>query len=191
MTILLLRPVHPWRAVAALLPMAALLAGAPAGAATAASAGTVEGEVMTVLAGNVRAYADSTASAGQAAAMLSNATVSAEVSTPAAQTLTVRVRGGSFRGAPQALVRVDGVTVANVAVPSSRWTDLPVSGSWGSGRHTVSVSFTNDRYFPGSGDRNLYLDSVAFGTGAPAGSVDDAYESRIVTLVNAERAKVN
>jgi uncharacterized protein YkwD len=53
------------------------------------------------------------------------------------------------------------------------------------------VSFTNDRYVRGVGDRNLYLDSVSFGAGAPVGSVDDAYESRIVSLVNVERARAS
>jgi uncharacterized protein YkwD len=168
----------------------AVFAASPASAATTAS---LEGERMSVLSGRTGTFADSTASGGRALEMRTNGTASGTVVTPASTQLTLRLRGDQFNGAPRAVVRVDGRWVKAISVSATRWTDYVIAGSWSADRHTVSVSYTNDRFRSGVGDRNLRIDRVRFTGGttapSPAPSVNDAYETRIVELVNIERKK--
>jgi uncharacterized protein YkwD len=176
---------------ALLLPVSlgAVLAGSPARAATTIT--SAEGERMTASAGSTAVLADAAASGGSALELLTNGTVDASLTPPVAQQLVLRLRGAQYRGAPQAVVRVDGRQVASFAVSATAWTNYTVSASWTAARHLVQVSFTNNLYDAG-GDRNLYVDELWFAStqAAPApAAVNDTYESRIVELVNIERAK--
>jgi uncharacterized protein YkwD len=110
-----------------------------------------------------------------------------------AQRLVLRLRGQQYLDAPRAVVRVDGVQVAAVAVTATAWTTYTVGGAWSAAVHTVQVSFTND-LAGATGDRNLFVDKVTLestaAAPAPAAApVNDTYETRIVELVNIERAK--
>lgn len=173
-----------------------VLAASPARAESALT--PVEGERMAVTSGSVVRITDAAASGTAAARMTTNGTLTASLLPPASQQLVVRLRGEQYKGAPQAVVRVDGRQVAAVAVAATTWTNYTVSGAWQAGTHSVQVSFTNNLY-DAAGDRNLLVDRVWFsGTAtapvvtapAPAPStVNDAYETRIVELVNIERAK--
>ena len=139
--------------------------------------------------GRVSVFADPAASGGSAVKMLTNATIEVLVATPTAQRLTLRLRGDQFDGPPQVVVRVDNSQVASFAVPATSWTDYVVNDNWTAAPHTVQVSFVNDRYVQGVGDRNLRLDWIEFaGAGQVPAPLDDAYETRIVELVNAARA---
>ena len=146
-------------AAAAVLPISS------AGAATTSV--SIEAERMSLLSGRVVSYGDATASGGRALAMLSNGAVTGTVTTPQAQVLVLRMRGDQFQGAPQAVVRVDGRQVATLSVSVTRWADFAVRGSWATGRHSVQVSYPNDRWVSGVGDRNLRLDRVTFVSGTP------------------------
>ncbi len=190
--------------VAVLLAVAAVLTfGATTTFASAASATMIEAEAMTALSGTTKTYASSAASGGAAVRISTNGTLAGTVTTRQADRLALRLRGDQFQGAPRAVVRVDGVRVATFTVSATAWTRYAVTGAWGAGPHEVRVAYTNDHRVAGVGDRNLRVDRVTFKSSAtpvptvpptptptPApGGPDDAYEARIVQLVNAERAK--
>ncbi len=187
--------------VAAVLAVAAVLtSGATATFASGASATMVEAEAMTALSGITKTYASSAASGGAAVRISTNGTVAGTVTTPQADRLALRLRGDQFQGAPRAVVRVDGIRVATFTVSATAWTRYTVTGTWAAGSHEVRVAYTNDHRVAGVGDRNLRVDRVTFESSAtpvptvpptptPTPAPDDAYEARIVQLVNAERAK--
>jgi uncharacterized protein YkwD len=165
--------------------------GVLAPAASAAPAGPlVQAEGLRALSGRVLPFADATASGGRALAMLTNAAVRTTMTTTtAADRLVLRVRGDHASGAPRADVLVDGQRVGSVSVPSTRWVDAVLPGSWAAGQHTVEVRFVNDALVAGR-DRNLRLDRVTFGARTAASSATATSESRVLQLVNAERAAV-
>ncbi|MCU1693386.1 MAG: hypothetical protein JWM64_2477 [Frankiales bacterium] len=159
----------------------------PAVAATTAAPASAEAETMTVLAGRSSVFSDATASAGKGRVLVTNgATSTALQSGTSAGRLLLRLRGDQAAGAPQAVVAVDGRQVAVLSVTARSWTEYAVAGAWAAGRHTVVVRFPNDAR-TATADRNLRLDRVRF---APAvvPVVDDAYEARVVQLVNAARS---
>ena len=177
--------------VAALLPVSlgcVVGTAAPAAAATT----TVEGERMTVQAGSTAIVRDTRASADRARLMRNNGRLAATVTTPALQRIDLRLRGRQYYGAPRAVVRVDGRQVATLRVGATSWTTYRVPGQWAAGRHRIQVSYINDR-----GRRALLVDRVTLvpaprtvtRTSVTATPLNDSYEARIVTLVNAERAK--
>lgn len=179
----------------ALVPLCAagaMLTGAPA--ATAAPAPVaVEGERMTRVSGKAWVSADAAAYGRAAMVLGGNSTVAATVTTPLSGQLTLRLRGDQYKGAPHAVVSVDGRQAAAFDVAATKWTDYVVRGAWAAGRHTVKVSFTNDLYGAGAGDRNLRVDRLTFSPAPPSAPApiasDAAYAARIVTLVNNARAK--
>jgi uncharacterized protein YkwD len=81
--------------------------------------------------------------------------------------------------------------VASLSVSATRWTGHRIAGVWTAGRHQVEVSYVNDLWVTGGGDRNLRLDRITFhatSTATPS-SADATYEARLVQLVNIERVK--
>ncbi len=95
---------------------------------------------------------------------------------PVPDTLDLHVAEDAWMGDAQYLVTVDGVQVGGVrtaTVPNSSGgsQDVQITGHWGSGAHTVGVSFINDA-FGGTAatDRNLYVDSVSYDGQAAAGA---------------------
>jgi hypothetical protein len=70
----------------------------------------------------------------------------------------------AFLGDAQYAVAVDGVTVATGTVTTlhSSGASQEVTVGLGGGSHQVTVTFLNDAYVPGVGDRNLYVNYVKY-----------------------------
>ena len=173
------------------LGLAATVAGAaPASAAVTGS--PVEAEAMTTVAGRTALFSDAAASGRRGRVLVTNGAVRAVLRpTATAGRLVLRVRGDQAAGAPRAVVLVDGRQVSSVLVSSRTWVDHVVTGRWAPGAHTVVVRFVNDHRTATGADRNLRLDRVRFDaapvTATATSTLDDAYEARVVQLVNAER----
>ncbi|MGI4943864.1 MAG: carbohydrate-binding domain-containing protein, partial [Janthinobacterium lividum] len=81
-------------------------------------------------------------------------------------TLVLKLSEDAFQGDAQFTVSVDGkslgaaqtVTAQHGAGASQAFS---FSGQFGSGVHDVAVTFTNDNWNPGVGDRNLYVDGAS------------------------------
>lgn len=130
----------------------------PAGAADTTS----EAESMAwspVNAGRVQT--DSSASGGSSLLLLGNSSAVKNVSLPAsAQSVVVRAKGQSCRGAPNMRISVDGKVVSNTSVTATSWSDYTTTTAIPAGSHAVSIAFTNDNYVSESCDRNLLLDKL-------------------------------
>jgi Ca-dependent carbohydrate-binding module xylan-binding len=83
--------------------------------------------------------------------------------------LSVTARGDQCQGAPQLVVRVDGVQVLSADVPHPSWSDFRAPVALDSGRHLFEVSFPNDLWIPPDCDRNLYVDRITFLPARPPG----------------------
>ena len=89
--------------------------------------------------------------------------------------LELHVSADAFRGDALMTVKVDGVTYggAGIAVDAAHAKGevdhVTIRGDWGPGAHTVSVSFTNDLWVDGVGDRNLYVDGISYNGAALSG----------------------
>jgi beta-glucanase (GH16 family) len=75
-------------------------------------------------------------------------------------TLTIRISGDSWNGAPQFVVSVDGTQVGGpfdvtADHAAGQWQDVSVQGSFGAGPHQVTITYLND------GNENPYYDAVA------------------------------
>jgi endo-1,3-1,4-beta-glycanase ExoK len=135
-------------------------------AATAPLA-TVQAEIMTLPAGS-SVVNDSTADDAKALLFKTNGEASTQFSLPsvAASSLVVRARGTQCNGAPQMVVKVDGVQVSSSAISSSSWTDYPINTSASIGTHALIIGFSNDysQYAGNSGNlkcsRDLYIDKM-------------------------------
>lgn len=80
--------------------------------------------------------------------------------------LTLNLSGDYYKGYAQFTVKIDGVQVGGIyTVTASRdaqlTNDLTLTGTWGSGPHKVTVTFTNDTNGP-DGDRNLYVNYATY-----------------------------
>lgn len=170
------------RAMVVLTAVPALAIPAASAAAAAPTSAHVEAEAVRP----ASAVQDATASGRLAAVLAPGRSLTVRLSAPATGSrLVLRLRGA--RGATgRAAITVDGRRAAGLPVASRVWRDHAVGSGHVAGAHTVTI--TN----PGGRRRALLVDRVAFvpmqvRAVAPA-PVDDAYEARIVQLVNAERA---
>lgn len=90
------------------------------------------------------------------------------VAQPGQQTLSLRLSGDAWEGQPDFAIRVDGKllgasqTVSAVHGQGGEQ-EFTYIGGFGTGPHTVSVTFLNDAYggTPET-DRNLHVESIAF-----------------------------
>lgn len=105
---------------------------------------------------------DTNASNGQAMQLTANTTLSGTFNTSGpASKVTLRAKGIQCGGAPQAVVKVDGVQVLSSAVSATSWTEYNVSAGFGAGSHRLSVSFTNaNTSKKRSCSRSVYVDVV-------------------------------
>lgn len=84
-------------------------------------------------------------------------------------TLTMRVSENAYRGDAQFTVSVDGQQVGGILTATAlHYEDdsnvFTLTGKWGQGAHNVRIEFLNDAYGgTASTDRNLYVDSIAYG----------------------------
>ena len=84
---------------------------------------------------------------------------------PDPSTITVRVSGDHYQGAPTFNVTVDGKIVATDLVATAsqstgEWADVTIKGDFAKAPSRVAITFTNDLWSGGSADRNLYVDYV-------------------------------
>lgn len=83
-------------------------------------------------------------------------------------TLHIGISQDAFQGDAHYLISVDGTQVggertATAAHSSGATQDVSVAGNWGSGAHSVGITFINDAYGgTAATDRNLYVDSVSY-----------------------------
>ena len=82
-------------------------------------------------------------------------------------TVALKISEDAFQGDAQFTVSVDGKQVGGTLTaqaPHANGQDqtLDIEGNFGAGTHTVAVDFLNDLYTPGTGDRNLYVDSASY-----------------------------
>lgn len=89
-------------------------------------------------------------------------------------TLDLHVSEDAYQGNAQYTVAVDGTQVGGVRTATASHAagasqDVSITGNWGSGAHTVAVTFLNDLYGgTPSTDRNLYVNSVSYDGKTPA-----------------------
>jgi uncharacterized protein YkwD len=172
------------RLACALLALTALpaLAVTATPAAAAPAPTTVEAEA----AGAVAVVPDAAAYGRRAAVLAAGRSLTVRVSAPAAGSrLVLRLRTVNGAATPAAIT-VDGGRAAGLRVATWPWRDHVVGAGHVAGAHTVTV--TNP-----VGRPTLVVDRVGFVPPAPPRAVapapvDDAYETRIVQLVNAHRA---
>ena len=129
----------------------------------AASTVRVEAESMSLKSGAGAVNNDSNASGGRFLMIWANGTATSTVTLPAASsTLTLRVRGDQYLGAPRMQVSVDGKLVLDTTVPQTSWTSISANVSLGVGSHQLAIAFVNDLAKSGVGDRNLLVDFAEF-----------------------------
>jgi hypothetical protein len=96
-------------------------------------------------------------------------------------TISVDLSADIWRNAPQVSFSVDGQQIGGTqTVTALHSQDLTqvfnLEGAFGNGQHTVTVNFLNDEWDGGSGDTNVYVDSInGQGVGAaqfPGGPAD-------------------
>jgi len=110
-------------------------------------------------------------------------------------TLVLNLSEDAFQGDAQFTVSVDGkslgaaqtVTALHGAGASQAFT---FNGQFGPGAHGLAVTFTNDKWNPGVGDRNLYVNGATFdGTAVPVGNgtlySNGSWTQTVTTPVNA------
>lgn len=124
----------------------------------------LEAEWMGVASGKGGSFGDSSASGGRVLGLWSNGSAWASHVTSGAGRVVVRARGDLCEGAPQMVLKVDGVERLNRTVTATAWTDYGVNVPLTDGSHRIEVFFTND-YGSTACDRNLILDKLSF---APA-----------------------
>jgi endoglucanase len=91
---------------------------------------------------------------------------SAPVTAPATDTLTIYVSEDAYLGNAEFSVTVDGKQVGGIQTATASNADgdsqgITLTGAFGSGAHTVVVTFLNDASGP-TGDRNLYVSGIDY-----------------------------
>ena len=164
---------------------ALVLTAAPASAAPAAPA---QVEAETVRSSGTTVVQDAAASARRARVLAPGRSLTVRLTAPATGSrLVLRLRSAAATGQVP-VVAVDGRRAAGPALTARTWRDQAVGAGHAAGTHTVTV--TNPA---GRGRPALVVDRIGFAAthprvSAPAPApLDDAYETRIVQLVNAER----
>ena len=102
-------------------------------------------------------------------------------------TVDLKVSEDAFQGDAQFTVAVDGKQIGGILTAQSLHgsgtdQDVLVEGGFGKGVHTVGVSFLNDSYVPGVGDRNLYVDGASYDGIAATGSTLALYSAGTQSL---------
>ena len=102
------------------------------------------------------------------AAQLSCGVQTYSVGAPAKQALSVKISEDAYNGHAQFTVSVDGCQVGGTytaSVSHGCGSSTVNLGDYAAGSHKVTVNFVNDAYNASTGqDRNLYVDSVSFGS---------------------------
>ncbi len=132
---------------------------------------SVEAESFTSPSSAARILSDSGASAGKSLELFSEGTASSSTITTTDTTVKVQTvaKGTSCNGAPQMIIKVDGVQQgATATVTSSSWATYDTVVNVAAGKHTVSITYPNDYYKSHHRcDRNLFLDKVSLFANTP------------------------
>ena len=137
-------------------------------AATAKADVVLEGESMAPSTSDttkIRVLADSAASGGSTLQFRNSPTHATASFTAAQQSdyMSLRMRGTQCEGAPQAVVSVDGLTVATFVVSSGSYQNyqfaLLPDGNGSAGTHSLKVDYPND-FASSACNRALFLDKV-------------------------------
>jgi Ca2+-binding RTX toxin-like protein len=88
--------------------------------------------------------------------------------------MVIKLSEDAYNGDAQYTVKVDGTQVGGTftasALHGSGDDTLTLSGSWGTGAHTVTVNFLNDAWGgTATTDRNLYVDGISYNGHAASG----------------------
>lgn len=88
-------------------------------------------------------------------------------------TLLLKLSQDAYQGSARYTLEVDGHQIGGTltagASHSGGQSDaITVKGDWGSGPHRVEITFLNDLWVPGVGDRNLHLDAATYNDQAVA-----------------------
>jgi hypothetical protein len=76
--------------------------------------------------------------------------------------------------------QIGGVQTVTASQASGQTEDFTFNGDYGTGQHTVTVSFVNNFIYPGlSGDRNLYVDGVSYDGQTVSNSTTPVYQSPV------------
>lgn len=135
-----------------------------AGNASAAEV-KIEAEDFSVLTGNrienVSGVNPAFTSGGALKVFYTNGTIGTTVS-GAVTNVTARLRGGQACGPqrPRAIVKLDGVTIADTFVDPLGWASYEAPVSAAAGEHQLTIGFINDFYDPPNCDLNLRADFV-------------------------------
>ena len=94
-----------------------------------------------------------------------------EVTSPSTNTfdqLDVMISEDAWQGDAQFTISIDGQTIGGVRTATAyhaagQTQNVPITGKWGFGAHTVNIAFINDAY-GGSPetDRNLYIEGISY-----------------------------
>jgi hypothetical protein len=126
----------------------------------AVSTTTIEAESMTLPDSAVHVFNDATASGGKALNFTGNDTASKTLATGSITKLILTARGDQCQGAPEAVVKIDGVKVFTTLVSATSWTEYSTSVNIAAGTHTIVLEYDNDLYVRGVCDRNLRADKL-------------------------------
>jgi uncharacterized protein YkwD len=173
-------------ALAAAVPALALTATPAAAAAPAVTPATVHVEAEAVRS-PAAVVVDAAASGRRARALAPGRSLTVRLSAPVAGSrLVLRLRTASGATGQPAQVSVDGGRPAALPLSVPTWRDQPVGAGLAAGTHTVTVTNPSGRRPALLVDRVSVVPAHARVVAA-APPVDDAYETRIVQLVNAAR----
>ena len=133
---------------------------------------------------------DGTTVANGTAALYSNGTAALAIPSSgatASDTLTVSMSEDAYAGNAQFLLTVDGRQVGGTLTATAshalgQTAAMTFTGSFGTGAHTVGVTFLNDAYSGPGLDRNLYIDAMTFDGKAVAGAASALYWNRTQTV---------
>jgi len=103
-------------------------------------------------------------------------------------TLDLHMSEDAWQGDAQYVVTIDGATIGGVRTATASHAagatqDVAIAGNWGSGPHSIGVTFINDAYGSTSGaDRNLFVDQITYDGRTASGAPAALYWNRTATF---------
>ena len=152
----------------------------------ATTVGSVEAESLMLASGNRATVADSAASGGMALLLTASEPATGTINLSAPSTnIVMRAKGMQCKGAPQAVVSIDGKQVLLASVSASNWTEYNTSQVLAAGNHTISVILSNPGSVGKKCTRSLTVDTIqAVDATEPASSDTSAPTTSIASPGN-------
>jgi beta-mannanase len=134
-------------------------------------------------------YDGSTTASGLSLYFGGSQTIAVGPTNPSFGTLVLTLSEDAFDGNAEFSVSIDGVTLGSpeavTAIHGSQTEAFVYTGDFGSGAHTVAVSFLNDAYAGPGEDRNLYVDSLSVNGVAASNAPAPLYTTSTVDFATA------